>query len=71
MFMYIIIYNQTINNKERKMTHSEAYNLLASETKKSKFTHFTGLIYDLEYKMELGEFVDSKLIEAKKVLGYK
>ena len=53
------------------MTHSEAYNLLASETKKSKFTHFTGLIYDLEYKMELGEFVDSKLIEAKKVLGYK
>jgi hypothetical protein len=53
------------------MTFSQAKDLLISKTKKSKFTHFTGLIYDIEYRLELGENVNPELIEAKKILGYK
>jgi len=53
------------------MTFNEANTLLKEAAKKSKFEMFTGLIYDIEYKIEIGESVPQDLLEAKKVLGYK
>lgn len=53
------------------MTFNEAHTTIKKATKNSKFTTISGLIYDLDYKIEIGESVPQDLLEAKKVLGYK
>ncbi len=53
------------------MTFNEAQTIMKKASKNSKFTTVSGLIYDLEYKIEIGEAIPKDLMEAKKVLGYK